>query len=98
MIRKKKTAWVLAQSVAVLFAAESLATSVFAQTAPDDWKFQAILYGYLPQISGSTTFPTGSTTDITVNARQIITSLKFAFMGYFEARKGPWAHSPTSST
>ena len=90
MISRRATRRVLVQFAAGLLLAEACATSTFAQTAPDDWKFQAILYGYLPQISGTATFPTGATPDINVNTRQIISSLKFAFMGYFDARKGPW--------
>ena len=90
MIRRWTTRWLLAQTAAVLIGAALLLPPAFAQTTAEEWKFQAILYGYFPHISGSTTFPTGSTADISVNTRQIISSLKFAFMGYFDARKGPW--------
>jgi hypothetical protein len=61
-----------------------------AQTLSDEWKFGAFIYGYLPKINGSTTFPNGTTADITVDPSQIISNLKFTFMGSLAAQKGPW--------
>ena len=55
------------------------------------WQFDASLYVYLPSIGGSTSFPPengGSSVDIT--SSQILDSLNFAFMGSFDAHKGPW--------
>jgi len=76
---------------ALLFAGCSIfATAVQAQSASDNWKFTGVLYGYLPQIGGSTTFGTGTTADISINPNQYLSSLNFAFMGAFEARTGPW--------
>jgi hypothetical protein len=67
-----------------------LASRAPAQEQPEDaWQFRATVYVYLPSISGSTAFPAGGT-DINVSTHQIISTLKFAFMGAFEARKGPW--------
>ena len=61
-----------------------------AQTA-DEWKFRAILYGYFPDIGGKTTFSGGNTGgSIDVSASNIIGDLEFAFMGFFEARRGRW--------
>jgi hypothetical protein len=61
-----------------------------AQTA-DEWKFRAILYGYFPDIGGKTTFSGGNTGgSIDVNASNLISDLEFAFMGFFEARRGRW--------
>ena len=59
------------------------------QPSEDTWQFRATVYVYLPSISGSTAFPAGGT-NIDVSSHQIISSLKFAFMGAFEAQKGPW--------
>jgi hypothetical protein len=64
--------------------------AVAAQSA-DDWRFHAIIYGYFPTIGGTTTFPqTGAGSDVTIDADKILKSLKFAFMGTFDASKGRW--------
>ena len=61
-----------------------------AQTSPsENWQFGAIVYVYFPSLAGSTSFP-GSGSSIDVSADKIISNLKFAFMGAFEAQKGPW--------
>ena len=57
----------------------------------DGWQFQAVIYGYLPDIGGKTTFPAGmGGSDINVDASTIIDNLKFVFMGNIEARKDRW--------
>jgi len=61
-----------------------------AQSTADDWKFHAIIYGYLPDIGGKTTFPAGTGSSINVDASTILDHLKFTFMGTFEAQKGKW--------
>lgn len=45
---------------------------------------------WLPHIGGSTTFPAGTGSSINVDASQILDTLKFTFMGTFEAQKGRW--------
>lgn len=59
---------------------------------PDDWKFQAILYGYLPSVDGTTSFSGsgGSPDDVGTDAGSILDSLQFAFMGAFDASRGKW--------
>jgi hypothetical protein len=49
-----------------------------------------MIYGYLPTIDGSTTFPAGTGSDISVDANSIVNHLKFTFMGSLEAQKGRW--------
>lgn len=67
-----------------------LPSTAAAQLSSDDnWQFRATMYGYLPKLSGSTTFP-GAGSSIDVNADKIISNLKFAFMGALEAQKGRW--------
>lgn len=61
-----------------------------AQAPSDEWQFRAIIYGYFPDIGGTTTFPAGSGTSINVDADTIISNLKFTFMGSIEAQKGRW--------
>jgi len=71
---------------AVIAAASAAA---HAQSMDDKWTFQAILYGYFPDIGGSTRFPErAGGGSISVNNDQLLDSLNFAFMGTFEARRG----------
>jgi hypothetical protein len=74
-----------------VFAVGALASgAATAQARPDDWQFRAIIYGYLPDIGGTTTFPAGTGSSINVDASKIISNLKFTFMGTLEAQKGAW--------
>jgi len=69
-----------------------------AQTATDEWKWGATIYGWFPAIGGSTSFPSnaggggggGGGPSIDVSTKQVIDALKFAFMGSIEGRKGQW--------
>jgi hypothetical protein len=61
--------------------------------ASEPWEFGVSLYGWFSTVKGSTAFPpppasVGS--DFTVDPADMIDSLKFTFMGAFEARKGRW--------
>jgi hypothetical protein len=67
-----------------------LSSTAGAQVRPDDWQFRALIYAYLPTISGSTTFPAGSGSNVNADSDKILDSLKFAFMGTLEAQKGRW--------
>ena len=52
----------------------------------DDWRFQAVVYVYLPSIDGETSFPSsGGGSGASVDASKIVDNLNFAFMGSFEA-------------
>jgi hypothetical protein len=60
----------------------------------DEWKFQAVLYVYLPSVGGETTFPSSGGGDgASVDSSKILDNLNSAFMGSFEADKGPWGIS-----
>jgi hypothetical protein len=61
-----------------------------AEAPPDEWQFRAYLYGYWATLTGSATFPTGTTANITVDPNQLLHSLNFAIMGTFEAQRGQW--------
>lgn len=67
-------------------------TSASAQmSAPDDLRFRASIYGWFPGLSGTTEFPSGAGgPSIDVNAKDLIDSLKMAFMGTFEVQSGKW--------
>ena len=90
-MKRKSAIWFVAARAAALFVVAVLLTGAAAAQAPaDDWQFRAMIYGYLPTIRGSTTFPAGTGSDISVDANQIISHLKFTFMGSLEAQKGRW--------
>lgn len=60
-------------------------------TAEEPWRFQAIVYGYLPDIGGNTTFSrTGGGSSVEVDASTILKNLNGVFMGMFEMSKGRW--------
>ena len=61
-----------------------------AQAANDKWQWELGIYGWFPAIETTTSFPSGASTTIDVSARDVIDSLKMAFMGRIEARKGRW--------
>lgn len=59
--------------------------------AADAWQWRASIYGWFPSISGSTSLPSGgSGPSIDFDAQDILSDLKFTFMGAVEARKGHW--------
>lgn len=95
MIRERKTAWLVLQITAALFAIGAFVSGPATgqtptQTQSDAWKFDAYIYGYFPQLGGSVTFPSGTTANLTVDADKVIRNLKFAAMGWIAAQKGPW--------
>lgn len=91
MKRKEHVAASLAVGAAMLFSVCSLVPgTATAQTRPDAWQFRAMIYGYFPELGGSTTFPAGTGSSISVDADTIIDNLKFVFMGTLEAQRGPW--------
>jgi hypothetical protein len=55
------------------------------------WQYSAMIYGYLPTISGSTTFPADSGgTGVGIDAGTIIDHLKMTFMGSLGMHNGRW--------
>lgn len=64
-----------------------------AQTAlaDDDWRFQGVLYGYLPSVDGESSASDDSGGgDASVDVGSILDDLQAAFMGSFEVRRGRW--------
>ncbi|HRP26862.1 MAG TPA: hypothetical protein PLG77_00330 [Burkholderiaceae bacterium] len=79
-----RTALAAAVSAALPFAAQ-------AQTASDGWQWQAAMYGFFPELSGTTQFPSGAGgPNIDISSEKLIDSLKFAFMATLGAKKGQW--------
>jgi len=91
MKRKDKAPIFMAAGAAAMLCIGPLTpTTAIAQARPDDWEFRAVIYGYFPDIGGSTTFPAGTGSSISVDADKIMSNLKFTFMGTLEAQKGRW--------
>ena len=63
---------------------------VSAQEISDEWQFGATLYGWLPDIAGNATFPSGAGTDINVDISTILDHLKMTAQGSFALQKGRW--------
>jgi hypothetical protein len=76
----------------LLLAFTAAAGPALAQTSaqPPEWQFDAVLYAYIPKLTGSATFPTGAGVDITVDPSQILHNLNFVFAGAFEVHYGDW--------
>lgn len=62
--------------------------SLFADTS-DEWQFGAAIYGWFPDISGTTNVPIGDG-EFTIGVSDILDNLEFTFQGSFDARKGNW--------
>jgi len=78
-------------AVGALLMATSAAIGA-AERSSNDWQFGAVIYGWLPSVSGDLQLrPRGPGGEISVDANKIIDSLQFTFMGSFAARKGAWS-------
>ena len=67
----------------------SLSCDVVAQTTltDDSWNFDITVYGYLPTMRGSTTFPNGNAgPNIKINQEDILSHLNFASMSILNVR------------
>jgi hypothetical protein len=84
MNRNRKFASWIAPTLTLSFAVMPFAAQ--AQTSTDDWKYAAIIYGYLPYIGGSASFPAlGDSV-----SSKVISNLKFGFMGTLLAQRKQW--------
>jgi hypothetical protein len=73
------------------FLAALLANRPSCAESNDEWRFHAVVYVYLPSVGGETSFPgSGGGSGASVDASKILDNLNLAFMGSFEAHKGPW--------
>lgn len=74
--------------VCVLSLTTAMLPAIVSADDNDSWKFGASIYGWLPDISGGTTFPDGSSGEFTLPIGTILDNLKFTLQGSFFARKG----------
>lgn len=62
-----------------------------AQNDGDSWQWRASIYGWLPDLDGTTNFPTeGGGPDISIGISDILDNLDMTFMGALQANKGSW--------
>ena len=65
-----------------------------AAGGPSDWQFGAMLYDWLPSVSGDLDHPLPRDTgggSVSVDVDKILDALQFTLMASFEARKGDWS-------
>lgn len=61
------------------------------ETDDDEWNVVIGMYVWLPDISGTTVFPSGEGgPDIEVGADSLLKNLDFTFMGALQAKRGRW--------
>lgn len=72
-----------------LFSAALLPASLSADST-DSWEFGASIYGWFPDISGTTNIPLTDGEGFTIGIGDILDNLQFTFQGSFDARKGNW--------
>ena len=78
-------------AMAALAAFAAVAPTTSRAETPDEWRYGATIYVWLPDMGGSTKFPEGSGgSSIEITASDILNALNFAFMGTFNAQKGRW--------
>jgi hypothetical protein len=61
--------------------------------SPNDWAWRGTLYGWAPGLKTTTNFelPGGGNIIADSDSGDVLSHLKFAFMGTLEARRGPWS-------
>jgi hypothetical protein len=80
---------------AMFIAATTAFGSIHAQTSgnaepTDDLKFRLVIYGWLPDVGGTTTFPQDDGGEVSTRESSIIDNLKMAFMGSLGVQRGQW--------
>ena len=85
-----KTRPITACAFAVATALAALAPAASRAETPDEWHFNATVYGWLPSINMDLSFPTGGGSSADVTGSDILDALNFTFMGAFGAQKGKW--------
>jgi hypothetical protein len=84
-----KSRTIPACALAVATALAAFAPLASRAETPDEWKFNATVYAWLPSIGMDLSFPTGGSS-ADVSGSDILDALNFTFMGAFGAQKGKW--------
>jgi len=77
-------------ALAAVATVAAVAPTVSRAETPDEWRFNATIYAWLPSIGMDTSFPASSGSSVDVTASDILNALNFTFMGAFGAQKGDW--------
>lgn len=82
--------YAFSKAVGVICLSTALLSATAIADTGDDWEFGLSIYGWFPDLSGSTVFPAGSGEDsgFEVPVDSILDTFQFAFLGSFDARKG----------
>jgi hypothetical protein len=80
----------LKKVISIFSLSVALLPNIVCADTTEDWEFGLSIYGWFPDISGTTSFPTGGGGDFTVPIGDILDNLSFTFQGSFDARKGHW--------
>ena len=87
----RSTAMRAGAAALVLALAAGTPATAHAQAPAGETSFRATVYGWFPGLSGTTEFPSGAGgPSFDVDADTLISNLKMAFMGTFEAQNGKW--------
>lgn len=83
----------LAAVIAMAFALPAAAQLRPAAKSSDEWAWRATLYGWLPNVRSTASFPIegNGSIDVDTDPGRYLRNLEFVFMGTLEARKGPWS-------
>lgn len=88
---KATAASALVVALGALMPGLASAQSLQPLPAAGTWRYSASLYMYLPDVGGSTSFPTSSGGGpVNVGIDQILDKLQFTFMGTLGAHNGRW--------
>jgi hypothetical protein len=81
-----------AAGVLLLCSLTALWSGIAAAESDDGWRYDAVVYGYLPTVGGKTAFPPGDGgSGVGIDSRSLLDSLKMTFMGSMNIRRGRWA-------
>lgn len=84
----------LALIASLLMPVVASAQDVVMTSNPDKWQFSVLLYGWLPTIKGSVSFPLANTGgSVTANPNDILNNLNLAAMGAFGVSYNRWGFS-----
>ena len=87
MNHKKKSPKAVAGLMALLLI---FAPHITSAQSSDEWEFGLSIYGWFPDIEGTTSFRVDEGVDFTLPINTILDNLDFTLQGLFEARKDHW--------
>ena len=80
----------LKRTMGIFSLSAALFSNVVYADTNEDWNYGVSVYGWFPDMSGTTSFPDDGGGDFTIPIGDILDNLSFTFQGAFDARKGQW--------